>query len=374
MGPCAVNLYGLPRSFKASVMPSLVQNVVRPNLPHKCDYFVHFDNADADTFNGRSDRIGKINPTEILLLEDVLNSEYAKAGIPRPLVSYCNTTPAEFQRKYKNLLHRINTETNENGDPIFQAYHHESYTNKTIENIIKMWNSQQSVWNLMENNPAGKHYSRVAMLRNDVVYMTPIDIYETGNWTKQWDQDNSVSIIPHFARFPVNDRMIYGPYDAVKIWASGRFQRLDQHAAYIQQFSHMGDGLHSERFLLNTIFPAIRQTGVSVQGKEGLCFLRVRADHSVRFSDCGKLHVTKHNHVAVETMLNRPCTLNWTLAVEKNLVQLDCPLASERATSSVSARGSSKWQQGCDATLKKKRLTCSNEHASLVLAPHVLTN
>ena len=149
-----------------------------------------------------------------------------------------------------------------------------------------------------------KHYSRVAMLRSDVVYVTPVDIYELGAHRKKWDYNNTEAVIPNFARHPVNDRMMYGPYDAIKIWAAGRFHRLNRHIDHVQKHAP-GDGLHSERFLNYTIFPSIRQAGVNIQVKQGLCFLRVRADHSVRFSDCGQMHVTKNNHQAVEFILGR---------------------------------------------------------------------
>ena len=47
-GPCAIALYGLPRSFQSLVLPSLIQNVIRPNAVPRCDYFVYFHNANHD--------------------------------------------------------------------------------------------------------------------------------------------------------------------------------------------------------------------------------------------------------------------------------------------------------------------------------------
>jgi hypothetical protein len=46
------------------------------------------------------------------------------------------------------------------------------------------------------------------MLRNDVVYVTPIDILNA--------PDSMVSTIPNFGKYPVSDRAIYGPAAAVK--------------------------------------------------------------------------------------------------------------------------------------------------------------
>lgn len=347
LGPCAVNLYGLPRSFKDSVLPSLIQNVIQPNRLYQCDYFVHFDNLQYEKPNGRNDRVGQINPSEVYLLTEAVKSEYTRIGLEPARVIYSNTTALEFQQKYKGLLEKIFSEIDEQGNPIYLPFNHKSYTNGTIENVIKMWHSQESVWNLMESQ-TDKHYSRVAMLRSDVVYVTPIDVYELGTppnsrampTTKQLDYDNVAAVIPNFARFPVNDRMIYGPYDAIKLWAAGRFGRLHQHIAHVQKHAR-GDGLHSERFLQYTIFPAIRQTGVTIQTKKGLCFLRVRADHSIRFSDCGKIHVTENNHDAVENILGRTCFQNWALDAKKKLVQLECPL---RGKALLIANPAIRWQ------------------------------
>ena len=344
LGPCAINLYGLPRSFKASVLPSLIRNVIRPNVLYKCDYFLHFDNSGFDRFNGRSDRVGHINPLDVHLLTKAVHEEYRKEGLAPPRVLFSNTTAEEFQQTYEKLLQKIYDDKDEQGNPVYLPLNHKSYTFSTIENVIKMWHSQEAVWNLMESQ-SDKHYSRVAMLRSDVVYVTPIDIYELGDYKKKWDYQNTEAVVPLFARFPVNDRMIYGPYDAVKIWATGRFARLNLHIAHVQKHAP-GDGLHSERFLQYTIFPAIRQAGVNITMKHGLCFLRVRADHSVRLSDCGKLHVTHNNHKAVETILGRTCVQNWTLIRPKNLVQLECPVTAKAAVGPEV-----KWHSGCNPNL-----------------------
>mmetsp|Transcript_16805 Transcript_16805/g.46165 ORF Transcript_16805/g.46165 Transcript_16805/m.46165 type:complete len:457 (+) Transcript_16805:16-1386(+) len=351
LGPCAICLYGLPRSFEASVLPSLIRNVIRTNLNYQCDYYVHFDNLEVEKHGGRDDRMGeKIDPKEILLLGDIVRNEYRKGGLPEPTISFCNTTPAQFYAKYNQLLHRIHTEKDKHGELKFLPYRHLSYTNGTVENVIKMWHSQQSVWNLMEQNPKGVHYARVALLRSDVVYLTELDIYETKT-RKQLDYNNSVAVIPMFARYPVNDRMIYGPYDAARIWASERFSRMDSHAAHLRNLSMRGEGIHSERFLHWTLFPAIRQAGIELQEKEDLCFLRVRSDHSVRLSDCGKLHVTRNNHEAVEDLLQRKCVQNWTHSY-KRLVQLDCP-PTRAVDPFFSARNQTSWHEGCDPTLPR---------------------
>ena len=103
------------------------------------------------------------------------------------------------------------------------------------------------------------------MLRLDVVYFRPIDIWKVGqgchidmfrkrkkcpkvdnrdsnNSTTSVggedlqfiDHKNEYAVIPGFRNWPVNDRMIYGPYDAEKVWASERFERAQSHVMETQ--------------------------------------------------------------------------------------------------------------------------------------------
>ena len=236
---------------------------------------------------------------------------------------------------------------------------------KALRNVIKMWHSQDRVWNLMEGgweekrrketNPKNdgmdndiigensrtesndNHYDRVTMLRLDVVYVTPIDIWRsrrdyniekirtdgighlrrvnitTSNYDPYFiDSDENLSaLIPGFAMFPVNDRMISGPYHAVKVWASERFERAESHvmearlkiknvqgdnnqttvAAAASTTSEIiippkisvGKGLHDETSVAKTLLPAIiNEHNISVHVDPDLWFMRVRADVSKR--------------------------------------------------------------------------------------------
>lgn len=67
----------------------------------------------------------------------------------------------------------------------------------TVDNIVKMWHSIERAWDLMEAHVQreGIQYTRVAMLRSDVVYMTPIDIWETERMGVR-DRTNNVAVIP----------------------------------------------------------------------------------------------------------------------------------------------------------------------------------
>jgi hypothetical protein len=79
---CAINLFGLPRAFQSFVLPSLIQNVIRQNATHNCDYFVHYFNLTQEAA-GRSGEGGHLNPSEILLLEQHVLQE-APPGQSRP--------------------------------------------------------------------------------------------------------------------------------------------------------------------------------------------------------------------------------------------------------------------------------------------------
>merc|ERR1711935_485675 len=89
-----------------------------------------------------------------------------------------------------------------------------------------------------------RKYARVAMLRNDVVFVSPIDVYRLPN--NQRDVTNNHIVVPGWALFPVNDRMVAGPYDAVKIWATGRFGRIE---ASVRHNNKKSIGIHSEEFM-----------------------------------------------------------------------------------------------------------------------------
>ena len=47
--------------------------------------------------------------------------------------------------------------------------------------------------------------------------------------------------------YPVNDRMVIGSYEAVKIWATQRFDLLDDYVMH--KVPKPGLGMHSEHYL-----------------------------------------------------------------------------------------------------------------------------
>lgn len=72
----------------------------------------------------------------------------------------------------------------------------------------------------------GVEYSRVGMFRSDVLYLKPIDISMLNQGV--FDSRNRHVVVPGFARYPANDRMIYGNVEGVKIWATRRFSLVEE--------------------------------------------------------------------------------------------------------------------------------------------------
>jgi hypothetical protein len=288
---CALNLYGLPRSFKDLVLPTLIKNVIIPNIHYDCDYFVHFYNVTYEP-PSRSGKGGPIMPEDIYLLREAVHKIASRAGRRRPHVAFALDTNERFERTHDTLLQKIRK-------PGRNPFHWRNFPIATHVNIIKMWYSIAAVWDFMKEHASVQniHYGRVAVMRSDVVFLTPIDIFKAAP-DGIFDTFNNHSVIPGFAQYPVNDRLFYGPYEATEIWAKGRFSRLDD---FVYNMSHP---LHSERFLDVKILPAIRARSIAVISDPGICFWRARADQSM-WVDCGGVQ----SKGLLATILNRSCTV-----------------------------------------------------------------
>jgi hypothetical protein len=198
---CAINLFGLPRAFQPLVLPSLIQNVIRPNAAHNCDYFVHYFNLTQEQ-PGRSGHGGHLNTSEILLLEQHVQRE-APPGQRRPKVVFLADQEEDFWKRYDLLIQKTRNTLDSNGKYLYCPWKARTYKHPvTVDNILKMWHSIQSVWLLMERHSANANattgqdnvnvqYTRVAMLRSDVMYATPIDIYRLDNYPLDNDNDTS---------------------------------------------------------------------------------------------------------------------------------------------------------------------------------------
>jgi hypothetical protein len=163
--------------------------------------------------------------------------------------------------------------------------------------------------------------------------VTPFDIYQLSNTSR--DDDNRNVVVPNWARFPINDRLVYGPYQAVKIWATERFDRVETH---VRTYNEPGYGLHSERFLNHSIFPPMRELGYTVVANPELCFFRVRADGTTWINDCatrdgaaiGFRDLDKAQRL-VEELVGHPCIRG---KFKQRIVQVDCNVDNVKNNSS----------------------------------------
>ena len=179
-----------------------------------------------------------------------------------------------------------------------------------------MWHSIYESWNLTQSHAqeVGAEYCRVAVLRSDGFFLTPIDVWEL-SCVGRTDSNNSVDVIPGFGRYPVSDRLVYGPAKAVHIWAAQRFDRMEAHVRWMHQHSP-GFGLHSEIVVKRALLGPIKELGFGVEEHPTLCFFRARADESIWTSDCSQNAVPSVSagleeetavRGRVETILQRTC-------------------------------------------------------------------
>ncbi|KAL7567626.1 hypothetical protein ACA910_000220 [Epithemia clementina (nom. ined.)] len=318
---CAIILYGLPRAFISLVLPSLKRHVIQINTPrYHCDYFVHWyrDRKEPHSRSGRGGILDDFDSMSSSLENAIKDSHYRhdnqssrslRGAPPEPKIHFRSDNNETFWETYGNLMNRILTET---GRRAFRKQHEvnprllywpvkdKSYSAQSMVNLVKMWHSIQAGFQLMEN-VGERTYDRVAMLRSDVVYLTPLDIWKypsdnnvllefsnsSVHHSYNYDVQNQYAVAPGgFSMYPVNDRLIVGPSSAIKVWATERFSRLGEHVHKTILEKEPGFGMHSERFLFHSIFPRM---GVPVLYDREMCLVRVRADRSVWISDCGNV-------------------------------------------------------------------------------------
>eukprot|EP00535_Pseudo-nitzschia_heimii_P010160 CAMPEP_0197183838 /NCGR_PEP_ID=MMETSP1423-20130617/8503_1 /TAXON_ID=476441 /ORGANISM="Pseudo-nitzschia heimii, Strain UNC1101" /LENGTH=605 /DNA_ID=CAMNT_0042634473 /DNA_START=82 /DNA_END=1899 /DNA_ORIENTATION=+ len=310
---CAVMFFGLPRSFKKYVFPSIIENVFVPNIDNHCDYFLHYHAIESEGSNRKGEAGGKVHGEDVFLLPNALRKVYRDHGYGEndvPSFSIINSTMADFYVTRKETLDKYVNTLDDDGSYLYFPTALKGWTYPvSIENIVKQWDSLEAVWNHMEETAErlNKSYERVAMLRSDVMYATPIDIYETPE-NGHRDNDNTRIVVPGWGKYPVNDRMVVGPHDAVQIWSKGRFRLIEKHVE-----RNPGLGMHGESFLNITVFPAMQRAGIDGGGKGQpyellehplFCFLRTRSDGSVWKDDC-----TKSRDGIVNNSLLNDCSL-----------------------------------------------------------------
>jgi hypothetical protein len=308
---CALCFFGLPRAYKDMVLPSIVKNVLIPNARHNCDIYVHFYHQYEEK-SGRKNRGGKVDPNEILLLGQAakdVQKEYGRGrNNHRTLhVAYTNDTEAQFLERRGDLLKKYHETVGPDGKPAYFPWRAFTYQKSSLDNIVKQWHSINDAFKLMDASSKQFHvtYSRVGMFRSDVMFLTPIDIAKLNSGGKT-DTHNHYAVIPGFGHYtmPVNDRMIYGPYEAVNIWSTKRFELIEER---VKLGRDPGYAMHSERFLNNSVFPAIEASGFELHVHPDICFLRTRADYAAMISDCSPENGPSSKHL-VEEIVQKQCT------------------------------------------------------------------
>lgn len=299
---CAILLYGSPNGFPVT-WPALRRNVILPNAPYGCDYYVHTFDED-DSTGSQTMATDRIVETMQEYFEQQLSRDPLTRHLVQPATVHVSTsTQEEFETAHVDLLHRVDTKKDELGRPIYFPFFLENGEefNSTTD-TLKTWHSIQQVWQDMERHQQpGRPYSRVAILRWDIVYMTPVDIYQIDATRR--DVQNKHVVIPGFAKYPVNDRGIYGPAKAVRMWATERFRHVD---AYVQEyrFKRPGSGIHSERYMGQFLLPRMQSKFPKVEfvDRSDWCFYRVQPNHAVWISDCSlPAHARRDDAVAYVT-------------------------------------------------------------------------
>mmetsp|Transcript_36754 Transcript_36754/g.89192 ORF Transcript_36754/g.89192 Transcript_36754/m.89192 type:complete len:441 (-) Transcript_36754:43-1365(-) len=319
-GRCALCFFGLPRSYESVVLPTIEKNILRPNAKYGCDVFVHFFDQKSEPAGRRNDG-GRIDSSDIYHLEasvrkahDDVNNDREnenQPSIPSPFIQFVNDTDDTFMTVRKHQLDKYHNSRNERGNQIYFPWK-SHWHNSSMDNMIKQWHSVNASFSLMESY-AQSHsveYERVAMLRSDVLYATPIDIYVLDNLNKTIDYNNSHFVLPPFCQHPVNDRMIYGPTEAVRIWATQRFALIERR---VRQARDEGHEMHSERFLDATVLPRMESLGYHRHINRDICFMRTRANGVVILNDCFSAGVTRglvwrHRLRIINRALGRRCS------------------------------------------------------------------
>jgi hypothetical protein len=323
---CALCFFGLPRSYQTMVLPSIQKNVLIPNAQHNCDVFVHsfYQQEEAE---GRYNAGGTIDPTEIKLLEIAVNSVWrssihasTSSSSQSPVTKFINDTDQQFFKKRNHELWRYRNVYDKEGDLLYFPWKKKSWNLSSLDNLVRQWHSIDAAFRLMEQHAQQNNinYTRVAMLRNDVMYLTPIDIMKMDNVTL--DTENRHFIIPPFANYPVNDRMIYGPYEAVKVWSTERFELIEER---VQDPEAAGTVMHSEIFMNESIFTSIEELGFSRHLNPDICFVRTRANSVALVDDCLAKGETRgfrlvNRHDLVEQITGRKCHESESDSSESN--------------------------------------------------------
>lgn len=309
---CALCFFGLPRAYKLMALPSIVRNLLIPNARHNCDIYVHYFKQFSEE-KGRRNRGGIINPDDVFGLELAAKNVSKRFGpidgrnahrIPN--IAFTYDTDEQFLERRKTALARYHNTLGVDGRPAYFPWAARTYLNSSLDNMVRQWHAIECSFKLMDYHAKklGVTYSRVGMFRNDAMYLTPIDIAVSDRGV--FDTKNQHFVTAPFARYPINDRMIYGPYEAVKIWATKRFDLIEERVALAKD---PGYEMHSEKFLNASVFPAMERLDYTEVVNPDICFVRTRPDEAALISDCNTGGFNKSQTKALaEDIVKKKCT------------------------------------------------------------------
>lgn len=139
---CAINFFGLPRSFESMVLPSMDRNVFVRNARFGCDYFIHYYHREEEP-GGRAGQGGSLNPDEVLLMKaKILSAAKAVKSTPNrnPAVIFVKDTEEEFWEKRGELVEKYRTTKSADGNYLYYPWKARTYHYpESLDNIVKQW-------------------------------------------------------------------------------------------------------------------------------------------------------------------------------------------------------------------------------------------
>lgn len=304
---CAILFYGEPKAFSDVVWPALQKHVIQPNAAYGCDYFGHAM-LETDT-----------SMDELAILARYMHNELPKdpatRHLPRPAaVQLFHSTHEQFVQVHADLLHRVETATDERGRSIYKPWKKFQIVGQpSVVETLQQWYSMQQAWTQMEAHTP-QPYQRIAILPWDVVYMTPVDIYQYNSTHR--DVGNKRIVLPGRST-----AAIYGPRRALQVWATKRFSHMD---AYVQEYRFKAPGTGLDQFVKQSLVPRMYNPlapRYEMVVRRDWCLYRVRHNHGVWISD-GSLpgHGRRDASVAYVT----GCTCSSLQKLEGDIQEIIC--------------------------------------------------
>lgn len=295
-GRCAIILHGIPRSFKSIVLPTLTQYIIHPNAKYQCDYYIQHHLRDFDEMPAHPGRGGFVNASDVFEIASAVNNvarDYENSiGYRQPFVQFVNSTDADVILRHRDVYAKMRLLKDASGNWLY------------LPEMMRSWDGMQLAWELMDFNRQ-KHdisYDLVAVLGLDTALLSPIDLFERGAMGSGRPPAKDIQSVKHskdFIQFdtfsssnefpPSSDQGIArGSYDAIKIWMTERFHKLDNYLDKIVD-EDIGVAFAEDRFLQDEILPRLSAANATMNSDSSFCALDVMPDSSVSLAKCGNI-------------------------------------------------------------------------------------